>query len=592
MARAERVKRRLAAIMAADLVGYSRLMEADEPGTLTRLKTARRETVDPTIAEYGGRIVKTTGDGLLIEFSSVVDAVACAVAVQEAMGESQGEEPDDRRLKFRVGVHLGDIIDDEGGDIFGDGVNIAARLQELAEPGGVCISGAAHDSVRSKLNVIFQGGGPQQLKNIAQPVHVWRWVGARKLAARLERVEPALPAKPSIAVLPFSNMSSDPEQEYFSDGISEDIITELSRFRSLFVIARNSAFTYRGKHIDIRVVGRELGVRYVLEGSIRKAANRVRVSAQLIDALTGNHLWAERYDRDLVDIFAVQEDITRSIAATVAPQIESAEISAARRAASQSIHAYELALRARADGFVAYSHGDHARRNAAIVLAQQALAVEPDSIVALNTLAALHGQQAWFHTGTSVLDSMQSAVEAARRAIEIDPLDYEAHVHKGWCHMVAREYDDAISELTLAVELNPNAADALQVLGGARMIAGDPEQAIDNLRESLRLNPVDPTRFVTHTYLSICHFLMADYARGAEWARLSKREAPEYAIGLCALAQCYAGLGDFQAAKAEVETLRRIAPEYIAARLGGNSPFQKQEQRDRQVRLLRLAAGI
>ena len=304
--------RRLAAILAADVAGYSRLMGADEEGTLAALKAIRRELGDPKVKEHRGRIVKTTGDGLLIEFASVVDAVRCAVEVQRGMAERNAEVPEARRIEFRIGINLGDIIRD-GRDIFGDGVNIAARLEALSEPGGICVSGIVHDQVRDKLDVAFEDMGERQVKNISRPVHVWR----RRLGAK--PVIPAstplpLPDKPSIAVLPFANMSGDPEQEYFADGMVEEIITALSRIRWLFVIARNSSFTYKGQAVDVKQVGRELGVRYVLEGSVRKAGNRVRITGQLIDAITGAHLWADRFDGLLEDVFDLQDKVASSVA--------------------------------------------------------------------------------------------------------------------------------------------------------------------------------------------------------------------------------------------------------------------------------------
>ncbi len=337
-----RAERRLAAILAADVAGYSRLMGADEEGTLAALKAHRRELVDPTIAEHRGRIVKTTGDGLLAEFASVVDAVRCAVAIQEGMAERDAAVPEDRRIAFRIGVNLGDIIIDED-DIYGDGVNVAARLEGLAEPGGICIGRAARDQVRDRLDLDLEDIGEQAVKNIARPVRVFRV----KLPAP-EAEAPAalaLPDKPSIAVLAFANMSGDPEQEYFADGIAEDIITALSRFRWFFVIARNSSFTYKGQAVDVKQVARELGVQYVLEGSVRKAGNRVRITAQLIDALTGRHVWAERYDRDLTDIFAVQDEITETIAGAVAPSFVSAEARRAERKRPEDLDAWDLALK-------------------------------------------------------------------------------------------------------------------------------------------------------------------------------------------------------------------------------------------------------
>ena len=312
----ERVERRLAAILAADVVGYSRLMGRDEAGTLARLRGHRRELIDPNIAEHKGRIVKTTGDGILIEFPSVVEAVTCAVTVQRGMAERNHEIPADQRIVFRVGINLGDIIIAEDNDIHGNGVNVAARLEGIAEPGGICVSGTVRDHIGDRLNLAFEDMGEQALKNLARPIRAYRVrLGTAEGTAAISPAETtptlALPDKPSVAVLPFANMSSDPEQEFLADGIAEDVITALSRYPSLFVIARNSTFTYKGRAVEIRQVGRELGVRYVLEGSLRKAANRIRVTAQLIEAETGNHVWAERYDRDLADIFAVQDEISK-----------------------------------------------------------------------------------------------------------------------------------------------------------------------------------------------------------------------------------------------------------------------------------------
>src|SRR5262245_49622464 len=316
-------QRRLAAIVSADVAAYSRLMGRDETGTLAALKALRQEVVDPAITSHGGRIVKTTGDGLLLEFPSVVNAVRCAVEMQTAMVTKTVDVPEDRRIAFRIGINLGDIIV-EGDDIFGDGVNVAARLQEIAAPGGICISGRVHEDVRDRLDTAFDDGGTQTLKNIARPVQVWRWQHGMEVLPKATPAPTALllPEKPSIAVLAFLNMPGAPEQEYFTDGVTEDIITELSRFHSLFVIARNSSFSYKGRSPDVRQVGKDLGVRYVVEGSIRRSSDRIRVTGQLIDTLTGNHIWAERYDRVLEDIFAVQEEVTRAIVAAIAPQIE------------------------------------------------------------------------------------------------------------------------------------------------------------------------------------------------------------------------------------------------------------------------------
>jgi TolB-like protein/class 3 adenylate cyclase len=342
----ERVERRLAAVLAADVAGYSRLMGADEEGTLARLKAVRNAIVDPAIASYRGRIVKTTGDGMLVEFASVVDAVRSAVQVQRAMAEQNTAVPQDRRIEFRIGIHVGDIIFDAN-DIFGDGVNIAARLEGIAEPGGVCISDDAYRQVRGKVEIAYDDMGPQPLKNIAEPMRAWRiWLtgqtpsAARSSSAVSQPRALPLPDKPSIAVLPFENMSGDPEQEYFADGIVEDIITALSRFKALFVIARNSSFTYKGRAVDVKQVGRELGVRYVLEGSVRKAANRVRITGQLVDTTTGAHLWADRFDGGLDDIFSLQDQVTESVVGAIAPAVEKAEMERARSKPTASLDAY------------------------------------------------------------------------------------------------------------------------------------------------------------------------------------------------------------------------------------------------------------
>jgi TolB-like protein len=321
------MQRRLAAILLTDMVGYSRLIGLDEEGTIAGQKSHREEIIDPNISGHAGRIVKTTGDGVLVEFPSVVAAVQCAVEVQQAIGGSEADVPEQRRIRYRIGINLGDIVID-GEDILGDGVNVAARLEGLAKPDGICISGNVHDQLAGKMDAAFEDAGEQTVKNIARPVHVWRW---KTDAAKEALPEIALPDKQSIAVLPFVNMSGDPEQEYFADGMTEDIITGLSRFRSLFVIARNSAFAYKGKSPDVRVVGRELGVRYVLEGSVRRSGTRIRITGQLVDAETGNHLWAKRYDRELADIFAVQDEVTEAIVAAIAPEIDDLERERAQR---------------------------------------------------------------------------------------------------------------------------------------------------------------------------------------------------------------------------------------------------------------------
>src|SRR5580698_9889291 len=370
-----RVDRRLAAVLAADIAGYSRLMGADEEGTLARLKAFRKTLVDPKIAEYRGRIVKTTGDGMLVEFGSAVDAVGCAVEVQRAMALSNVDVPHVKRIEFRIGIHVGDIIIDDN-DSFGDGVNIAARLEGIADAGGICISDDAHRQIRGKTEVAYDDMGHQSLKNISEPMRAWRARPAGKTAnppPEVDRPMLALPDKPSIAVLPFTNMSGDVEQEYFADGMVEDIITALSRMTWLFVIARNSSFTYKGKAVDVKKVGRELGVRYVLEGSVRKAGNKVRITAQLIDAAAGAHLWAERFDSTLDDIFDLHDDLAMSVVGAIAPQLERAEIQRAKHKPTEKLDAYDYYLR----GMASFHKGNRKGMNDALPLFYQA--VERDS---------------------------------------------------------------------------------------------------------------------------------------------------------------------------------------------------------------------
>src|SRR5438477_2995437 len=398
---AERVERRLAAILAADVAGYSRLMGRDEAGTLARLKALRRELIDPMVAEHKGRIVKTTGDGLLIAFPTLVEAVACAITVQSGMGSRNAATPEDRRIEFRVGINSGDIIVEDG-DIHGDGVNIAARLEGVAEPGGICVSAIVHDQVRDRLDCVFEDLGEQSLKNIVRPVRVYRLrpeIGPRASrplsgvdAAGTAAVQPAalpLPDKPSIAVLPFQNMSGDPEQEYFVDGMVEEIITALSRIRWLFVIARNSSFTYKGQAVDVKRVGRELGVRYILEGSVRKAGQRVRISGQLIDTETGTHLWANRFDGCLEDVFDLQDELTMSVVGAIEPTLRKAEIERARRKRPESLDAYDFYLRALP--FASTAMPEDAEK--ALPLLEQAIQLDPDYSVAHALIAWCHEQR-------------------------------------------------------------------------------------------------------------------------------------------------------------------------------------------------------
>jgi adenylate cyclase len=480
--------RRLAAILAADVAGYSRLMGADEEGTLARLKAIRREVADPRIKEHRGRIVKTTGDGMLLEFASVVDAVRCAVEVQRAMAERNADVPPDRRIELRMGINVGDIIKD-GRDIYGDGVNVAARLEALAEPGGICVSGVVHDQVRDKLEVAFDDLGDQQVKNIARPVHVWRLrLGAK--SAALATTALSLPDKPSVAVLPFANMSSDPEQEFLADGIAEDIITALSRLPSLFVIARNSCFTYKGRAVDVKQVGRELGVRYVLEGSLRKAGSRIRVTAQLVEAETGNHFWAERYDRDLADIFAVQDEIAEAVTIAIAPAVAEAEQQRAMRKPPGSLDAWAAYQRGLWH-FSKFTTNDNA---IAQKFFQQAIKSDPNFAGGHWGLALAYLYAAAIFQSLSLLEALRSTEALARRAVELDSSDAAARSALSLALLSRGDTEGAQDEVELALATSPNLAIAHGILGDTLVYSGRPKEGVVAIQRSMRLDPRDPMK--------------------------------------------------------------------------------------------------
>jgi len=485
-----RVERRLAAVLAADVAGYSRLMGCDEEGTLGQLKMFRKILVDPKIATHRGRIVKTTGDGMLVEFASAVDAARCAVDVQKSMAEQNIEVPKDKRIEFRIGIHVGDIIIDDN-DIFGDGVNIAARLEGIAEPGGICISDDAHRQIRSKLNVSYDDLGPRALKNIAEPMRTWRL----RLGGEAALIIPpgptsqpllALPNKPSIAVLPFQNMSGDPEQEYFADGIVEDIITALSQFKSLFVIARNSSFTYKGRAVDIKQVGRELGVRYVLEGSVRKSGRRLRITAQLIDAATGAHLWADRFEGALDDVFDLQDQLTSSVVSAIGPRVERAEIERAKHKPTESLDAYDNFLRGMAN---LYQLNREAYAEA-LRLFYKSIELDPEFAHAYAMAAwcyALRRLQGW------TTDRPRENAEAerlARRAVDLRKDDASV---LGWAGyslaIVVGALADASAFIGQALELNPNLALVWGASGWMKVRIGEQDLAIEHFTRAIRLNP-------------------------------------------------------------------------------------------------------
>ncbi|QIG48597.1 adenylate/guanylate cyclase domain-containing protein [Nordella sp. HKS 07] len=501
----EPAQRRLAAILAADVAGYSRLMGANEDRTLAGLKAYRRDLIDPKISEHRGRIVKTTGDGLLVEFASVIDALRCAVEVQRSMAQRNGDVPPEQRIEFRIGLNVGDIIA-EADDIYGDGVNVAARLEGLAEPGGICVSGRVQEDARGKVDLAFDDIGEQRLKNIAWPVRVYRvQLGVEEAAVRHTR---SLSDKPSIAVLPFTNMSGDAEQEFFADGLTEDIITALSRISGLWVIARTSTFTYKGKPVDVERVARELSVSYVMEGSVRRAGGRLRVTAQLVDATSGRHVWAERYDRALADLFDIQDDITRSIAASTQTQVTLAEGVAAGSRASTNHKAIDLIARA-----WARCYGQTAEAAAeASSLVEEAIGIDPSNPVAHRVRAAIFFDRIWSEDISPDATNMARAAALARTALRLGPGDEYAHLVMAWAWAYCEgRMEEAIAECERGLEINPSCSILYGNIGAYLAALGRPQEAIEACQLSLKLNPRDPSNFWRHYAIATAHFVAGDY---------------------------------------------------------------------------------
>jgi len=542
---AERVERRLVAVLAADVAGYSRLMGADEEGTLAQLKALRKTLVDPTIAAHRGRIVKTTGDGMLVEFASAVDAARCAIELQRGTAGQNTDVPKDRRIEFRIGIHVGDIMFDDN-DIFGDGVNIAARLEGIAEPGGVCISDDAHRQIRGKVDISYDEMGPQALKNIAEPMRAWRihFDGGSTSAMPSSSVRPAevlaLPDKPSIAVLPFENMSGDPEQEYFADGMVEDIITALSRFKWLFVIARNSSFTFKGKAVDIKEVGRRLGVRYVLEGSVRKASGKVRITGQLIDAVTGAHLWADKFERDLTDIFALQDEVTVAVVSAIQPKLLQTEIEMAIRRPPENLTAFDLCLRARQKANLRTREGYAETMR----LAHRALELDPRSVWAAVLAAIAHYNSVVLGYAIDPQFDRNEARRLIRLALSLDENDEAALAEAG--HQAAfldGDYETAIDFADRAVASNPNEARAWRTRGWVYKYAGQYEEAIRSFERGIRLSPLDP---LLHTALAGIGFALIELRRFDEAVAVSKkalRQSSSDGVASRGLAAALAHLG-------------------------------------------------
>ena len=583
----QRVQRRLAAILAADVAGYSRLMGEDEEGTLATLTAHLKELIEPCIAEHRGRVVKTTGDGLLVEFASVVDAVRCAVAFQEGMRERNSETPEDRRIEFRIGVNLGDVIVQED-DVYGDGVNVAARLEGLAEPGGVIVSGSVHEQVKGKLDVAFDDLGPQRIKNIAEPVRAFSIQLEYDAVSEGQQGSDAtlpMPDKPSIAVLPFVNMSGDPEQEYFADGIAEDIITALSKFHWFFVIARNSSFTFKGKAVDVKHVAGDLGVRYVLQGSVRKAGGRVRITGQLVDATTGNHVWAETYDRELEDIFAVQDEITESIVASVGPEFHAAEIARTHRKDMRNLDAWDCAMRAYWH-MVRFTKRDNAEAQR---LLSEGIELFGGDARMLSVLAMSYVFDATLGWSESIPKSLSQAAQLAHQAIALDDHDAEAHLALGLAQFISKQHEDAIHRLERAIDLNPNYATAMGSLGMVLSFNGERDRAFEWLDKALRLSPHDPFRYFYVACLGFAEFVQQRYDDAIDWAKKAIRESPQVPIARYLLTACYGLTGRSAEAQTALRELLRVAPGATIGARRNQAPFHNLADMERYVEGLRKA---
>jgi adenylate cyclase len=569
----ERTQRRLAAILAADVVGFSRLMEADEAGTLAALKTRRKEVLEPLVAKHRGRIFKVTGDGVLVDFASAVNAVQCAVELQEKFDAANADMSEARHIVLRIGVNLGDVMV-EGADLYGDGVNIAARLEAIAQPGGIIVSGTAYDHLKNKLKVGFDDLGAQTLKNIAEPVRAYCVVGTPAITASAPK---PISDKPSIAVLPFTNMSGGPEQAYFSDGITEDIITELSRFRSLLVIARNSSFAFRGERIDITEIARRLGVQYIVEGSVRQAGNRVRITAQLIDAASGTHLWADRYDRDLEDVFAVQDEVVRTVVATVAGRVEVAGAQFTKRKPPESLAAYDYVLRGleqvNLDG---EAHNAEARR-----LFEKAVELDPQ-YAAGHAYLALAIYLQWLSDRAS--EKLDLALSSARHALALDENDSRCHriLSNIYAHM--RQHDRAEFHSERSVSLNPNDAHAAMNRALQLRDLGRSEEGIEWARKAMRLNPYHPNWY-WHCLARVLH-TAGRYEEALDaYNRIMDRPSFFHAY----VAACHAEMGRMAEARAHVFLALEAKPDFSVGAWGKTLPLKSDADLQRFLDGLRKA---
>jgi TolB-like protein/class 3 adenylate cyclase/cytochrome c-type biogenesis protein CcmH/NrfG len=589
--------RKLAAILAADIVGFGRLTDIDEDRTLARLRALRGELIDPTIAIHNGRVIKRTGDGALVEFRSVVDAVRCATKVQTAMVERNAGLPPDQRIEFRIGIHMGDVVEESDGDLMGEGVNIAARLEGVAQPGAICLSEDAYRQVKSRLDLKIDDLGEIKLKNISEPMRVYSLrVGIRAEAkpaaapplAAQEAPSPglALPDRPSIAVLPFENMSDDPDQEHLADGVVEDILTALASLRWLFVIARNSSFTYKGRKVNVKQVGQELGVRYVLEGSVRRSANRVRITGQLIDTSTGTHLWADRFDGAIEDIFDLQDQVTGRVLGAIAPKLQQAEFERAARKPPKSLDAWESFIR----GLHLYSQHSESSTRQAIGMLDHAIELDPSYARAY----ALKGLcLAWraFQRWEDWDKGFAAAIDGVRRAFASDTHEPWAFMAQAFISLGKRDNPAAVAALTEAVEASPNFAYAHAFLGCVHALGGRPAQAIECIEKGQRLSPRDIFADEYHLYTYFAHFQAGRYKEAAAAAERAIQLRPEHPALYIMAASSYGHMGEIEKAKDMLARLLALAPALSAKAVGENVAYTKQEDRDRLIAGLR-AGGL
>jgi adenylate cyclase len=608
----EDFKRKLTAILSADVKGYSRLMGEDDEATV-RTITAYREVITEVVQKHKGRVVDSPGDNILAEFASVIDAVRSAVEIQQELEAKNAELPDERKMEFRIGVNLGDVIHEQE-RIYGDGVNVAARIESLAEAGGICVSGTVFDQIESKLPLGYEFLGEQSVKNISKPVRIYKAlmdpeavgkvIGEERLepkrgqkialvvvtallliafppvqVASVEKMAFPLPDKPSIAVLPFINLSKDPEQEYFSDGLTEEIISALSSAPKLFVIARNSTFTYKGKPVKVQQVSEELGVQYVLEGSVRKGGDKIRVTAQLVDAFTGNHLWAKRYDRNLSDIFAVQDEITKNIIMALQVKLTEGEQARATAKGTNNLEAYLKCLQANE-----YVHRLNPESNAlGKQLAEEAIALDPEYAWAYYNLGRAHQLDVWLRVSKSPKQSIGKAIGFIKKAIALDDTLAEAHGRLGYIYSMIGQYDKAVAQGEKAVAVNPNSAMAHVMLGKTLSFAGRWEESIPPYKKAIRLNPIPPNMYLYS--LGLSYAFTGQYEEGITWCEKAVRQAPDSLWARIMMAVVYSWSGQDEKARAEAAEVLRIQPKFTIKK----SRYKRKTDRERFNGALRKA---